>query len=89
MDTALNQAGVRVRAASAHPGGAFRCPVCRVRVIYASGPKQSPHFRHSPRTPIEERRIQDCPNYVADLGGGTSGSSHGRIAAPPPPPNIQ
>ena len=86
MDSALNRSGVLVHAARAKFGGAFRCPICRIPVIYASGRKQSPHFRHSPRTQIEEQRIHDCPNYVADQGGNPIGSYRGRIAAPPAPP---
>ena len=86
METALNPAGQRVHAASAFPGAAFRCPVCRVRVRHVSGPIQTPHFRHWPRTPLEDRRILDCPNYAADQGGQPSVSTSGRIAPPPPAP---
>jgi hypothetical protein len=86
MDAALNQSGVLVRAAKASYSGAFRCPVCRVSVIFASGPRQSPHFRHHARTPIEDRRIHRCPNYVADQGGNAVQTYRGRLAPPPAPP---
>jgi hypothetical protein len=86
MDAAINQLGALTSAQNASSGTAYRCPICRVRVIYAAGPRQSPHFRHSPRTLVEEQRIQNCPNYVADQGGTASGLYHGRIAPPPPPP---
>jgi hypothetical protein len=86
MDIAVSQSGEFTHAANAIQSNRYRCPVCRVRVIYAAGPKQSPHFRHSPRTSIEERRIQDCPNYVADQGGTGGSFGAGRIAQPAPPP---
>ncbi len=86
MDSALNQSGVLTRAAKARSGESYRCPICRVQVIYVSGPIQSPHFRHYPRTTIEEQRTHECPNYVADQGETGSHIYHGRIAKSPPPP---
>jgi hypothetical protein len=71
MDAALNQSGTLTWAGSATYGGAYRCPRCKVRVIYASGSIQSPHFRHKPRTPAEDERAQSCPLYIADHGGST------------------
>ncbi len=86
MDIALTTNGTRIDAASANPSADFRCPVCRVRVTHVSGPIQVPHFRHSPRTLLEDRRILDCPNYVADQGGTPSNSDYGRIAPAPTQP---
>ncbi len=86
MDTALTPTGIRIDASSANPSAEFRCPVCRVRVKHVSGPVQVPHFRHWPRTPLEDRRILDCPNYVADQAGTSSDSDYGRIAPAPAQP---
>ena len=69
MDAALNQSGTLTWAGNAPHGGAYRCPCCKVRVIHASGPEQSAHFRHRARTPAEHELAQRCPLFIADQGG--------------------
>ena len=52
------------------------CPICRQPVTFASGPSQSPHFRHERKNPL----AQWCELFSSNNGG--DGAQYERI--PPP-----
>ena len=81
MDIATNQSGQRIRAQNAQRGGDYVCAECRVKVNYAAGPTQAPHFKHYPRTPAESKRIKTCQLYVADQQGYYRESSQNKPTA--------
>jgi hypothetical protein len=85
LDIATNQSGQRIRAKNAHRGGDYVCAECRIKVLYAAGPSQVPHFKHFPRTPAESRRIKTCKLYVADQQGCYRESSQNKPERPPLP----
>ena len=75
MDTAISRSGSKIRAKDAHRGDDFLCPECLIKVIYAAGPTQTPHFKHFPRSPAESARIKTCQFYVAEQEGYDWGSA--------------
>ena len=52
-----------------------------MRVTWARGKIQCPHFRHAGRTPAERRRAAACDLFCLSLGTPTSESSGGRAGA--------
>ncbi len=89
MDEAIDRTGVVIRAKYARRGGHYICPECRIRVIYAAGRLQAPHFRHNSRTPAERNRVDRCSLYVAEqLGNGGEGARFTREAPEPLRPRL-
>ena len=89
MDTAISRSGIKVRAKDAYRGGDYLCSECLIKVIYAAGSTQAPHFKHFPRSPAESARIKTCQFYVAEQQGyGRESAQYIAERSSPPRPRL-